>query len=271
MSIHQHRHIHQWPLLALGLLLCLAGSLSAQTLRERKGQSEKKTQPEKNWKLEITDSQPVLVSLRAEQASVSEIAAALGRKLGATVTVSPALRDHPVTCEVVGLTPEQVFRLLAPQTVIDYSIGGEAAAHRKYLAIHLQSFNETPPEPTLHASASAASAEGGFDDDTDAATEKEESADAPLRVAYKNERLSVRARRQSLSAVLGAIATRTKVICELQGSADEEVDLNFNDYALEDAAGALSHRVRFYLRTNLHTMETRLWRIVLAAAPEKSR
>ncbi|MFN7945027.1 MAG: hypothetical protein U0Z53_06725 [Blastocatellia bacterium] len=273
MSLHQNRNVHQWSLLAFGLLLCLAGSSQAQTLRERKAQPkpEKKAQPEKNWNLEITDGQPVMISLRAERAAVAEMAAELGRRLGVTITVSSALREHPVTSEFIGLPLEQALRLLAPQAVIDYSVGGGAEAQRKYLAIHLQGFNETPPEPTLQPNASAASAEGGFDDESDAANEKEENADAPLRVTYKSERLSVRARKQSLQSVLSELATKTRVICELRGSADEEVDLNFNDYTLEDAARALSPGVKFYLRTNLQTMETRLWRIVLMAAPEKPR
>ena len=262
--MHQHRNIHQWSLLALGLLLCLAVPGQAQT------QPEQKTEPEKNWKLEITDTRPALISLRAEQAAVSEIAAALGRKLGVTMTVSPELREHRVTSEFVGLTLDQALRLLAPQPVIDYSVGGEAEADRKYVAIYLQGFNEAPPEPRQQHNADVASAEGSFDDEAEAARDRDENADAPLRVTYKNERLSVRARRQSLSAVLGAIATRTKAVCELQGSTDAEVDLNFNDYALEDAARALAPGVRFYLRTSLHTMETSLWRIVLTAV-KKSR
>jgi uncharacterized membrane protein len=88
-----------------------------------------------------------------------------------------------------------------------------------------------------------------------------------LRVKSERGLLSVHAQQQTLLDILTALATEMNVICEIQGAAEEKLDVDFSGYSLPSAVQALSPRLRFYLRQHLQTNETQLWRIVLTALP----
>lgn len=250
------------------LLLLLSAMATGQTRREDKSQppSEKKLQ------LEVEEVPLLAISISGDDLTLPAITTALAQKLRVAVTVSPQLKEQRVTLDTIGYSLEQTLRLLAPQPVVDYVVSGDAAVPPKYLAIYLQNFNEVPPEPKRSADAGLSGAEGSFDLDEERENPREksetETRDAALRVRQAGGLLSVRARQQPLPVVLMELAEKLKVICEIQGRADETVDVDFSDYSLSSAVRALSPRLQFYLRTNLQTNETTLWRIVLASKTE---
>ncbi|MBL8208081.1 MAG: hypothetical protein JNM09_27860 [Blastocatellia bacterium] len=254
--------------LTLLLLLLLSAMATGQTRREDKAQppSEKKLQ------IEVKEVPLLAISITGDDIPLPAITTALAQKLRVAVTVSPQLKEQRVTLDTIGYSLEQTLRLLAPQPVVDYIVSGDAAVSPKYLAIHLQNFNEVPPEPKRSADAGLSGAEGSFDLNEERENPREkserETRDASLHVHQAGGLLSVRARHQPLLVVLTELAEKLKVICEIQGSADEMLEVDFSDYSLSSAVRALSPRLQFYLRTNLQTNETTLWRIVLTSKTE---
>ncbi|MBS1808868.1 MAG: hypothetical protein JST84_11795 [Acidobacteria bacterium] len=257
---------HQRYIAFLLAVIGLCGTVAVgQTLREGKTRAAKK------FKIEINVTPTIAVSISGEEIPLTEITSALSQKLRIPITLSPQLQKQRVTLDIVGYSLEQTVLLLAPRPVLDSVVSGEANAAPRFLAVYLQSFDETPPEPHIAPNALLSGAEGSFDLD-EQNNEAEKNAPKKMReksLRVKSERglLSVHAQQQTLLDILTTLATEMNVICEIQGAAEEKLDVDFSGYSLPSAVQALSPRLRFYLRQHLQTNETQLWRIVLTALP----
>jgi hypothetical protein len=69
----------------------------------------------KKYTLRITKEGITGVSLKADKAKLSEIAADLAKRLGVKVILGPNMQKEAITVEFADLTLEPAMRLLAPR------------------------------------------------------------------------------------------------------------------------------------------------------------
>lgn len=257
-------------------MVMVAVALSAGTVYGRAQQqgstAERKPQQARPaWRVRVTSHLPVIVSLRAVDAPMTEIAAELGRQLSVPVVLSPLMQKQRVTLEFDKYPLEATLNMLAPQAYIDYVVGGQSPAQPKCTGIHLLAYNEAPPP--LHAggkgSAVALIVSGDTEEIADEAGAKAQKGEPPLVVSYDKKQLTVRAQKQPLLVVLYEIAIRVGVPLVIEDYSREVVDTSFYNYPLDQAIRSLSPAARLHFRTDSQTMEMTPLRIVLAAT-EKS-
>jgi len=221
--------------------------------------------PEKSWSVRMSKGAPYTFTVKSKEAALPEITGELSRLLKVPFTLSPLLSKQKVTLEFGGLNLEATLRMLAPQSYIDYVAGGEGGDEPKALAVYLQGLNE--PTPSLNAAVRGTSEailiEGDTEEGTDSEAQKKKEEENPLRVTWSNNQLSVRARKQPLSVVLFKIASEVGVPFEMRYESAELVDVEFQNYPLDQAFRSLSPGVRFYYRVDLQTFQVHPIRLAL--------
>ena len=85
-------------------------------------QSASKVSPKKRHKLRITKGEIIGLSLKADKAKMSEVAADLSKRLGTQVILGPNMAKETITVEFYDLPLEAALRLLVPRVYIDYEI-----------------------------------------------------------------------------------------------------------------------------------------------------
>ena len=234
---------------------------------------EKAAKEKRTWTLRMSKDTPASFTLKAKEARLGEIAEEIGRLLKSQVYVSPLLANERVSLEFSGMPLEAVIRMLAPQAYIDYEVGGGDQAPPKALAIYLSALNEKPPSTTevVKGTSEAILIEGDTEEGTgDEEARKKRDEENPLKVSYARNNLSVRARKQPLTVVLFKIASELGIPFELRYESPEVVDVDFDNYTVEQAIRGLSPAVRLFYRTDLQTYDVQPLRIVLAAPVVKS-
>ena len=199
----------------------------------------------------------LFVTLKAENARVSDIARDLERRLKVPVFVSPLTGEQTVSLEFQGLPLEAAVRFLAPRAYADYAIEGGAASP-VCKGLYLLALNEEPPAPPPPPGAGSLTVEGD--------TEAEDShggEGVTLRVTLEKNLFSVEARKAPLTSVLYEMAGRAGVPLDLRGESGEVLDLSFAGHTLEQAMSVMPPSVRLYVRTDLHAFESRPFRLVL--------
>jgi hypothetical protein len=220
--------------------------------------------PEKPWSVRMTRATPHTFTVKAADARLSEITREISRLLKVPVTLSPLMEKQKVTLEFAGLNLEATLRMLAPQSYIDYVTGGDDPEQPRPMAIYLQGLNERPPSltATVRGNSEAVLIEGNTEDGTDDQSQKKED---PLKVTFANNLLSVSAHKQPLSVVLFKVASEIGCPFELRYESPELIDVEFNNYSLEQAVKSLSPGLRFYYRLDLQTFQAQPLRLVLIA------
>ena len=231
--------------------------------------AEEKTQKVKRaWSLKMSTESPHTFTLKAKDANLREITNELSRLVKVPVFMSPLLDKQSVSFDFSGINLEGTVRLLAPQTYIDYEIGGDDQVQPKALAIYLQAFNEKPPSTSqvVKGNSEAILIEGDTEDGVgDEETQKKREEENPLKVSFARNAISIRARKQPLSVVLFKVASELGIPFEMRYESTEVVDVDFNNYSVDLALRSLSPTVRLFYRTDLQSYETQPLRIVLAA------
>jgi hypothetical protein len=219
----------------------------------------------KPWSVRMSKGAPYTFTVKAKEASLSEITGELSRLLKVPFTLSPLVAKQKVTLEFGGLNLEATLRMLAPQSYVDYVAGGEGGDEPKALAIYLQGLNE--PMPSMNAAVRGTSEailiEGDTEEGTDSEAQRKKEEENPLRVSYANNQLTVRARKQPLSVVLFKIASEVGVPFEMRYDSAELVDVEFQNFPLDQAFRSLSPGVRFYYRVDLQTFQVQPLRLAL--------
>ncbi|HEX8722844.1 MAG TPA: hypothetical protein VF736_19655 [Pyrinomonadaceae bacterium] len=220
----------------------------------------------KPWSLKMSGDAPHTFTAKAKDAPVSEIAAEMSRLVKVPITLSPLASKQKVTLDFGGLPLEAALRMLAPQTYVDY-VAGEGAGEPRLLAVYLQGLNEPPPPSTVavRGNSQAILIEGDTEEGTEAQAEREKKEEEELRVTWANNQLSVRAKKQPLSVVLYKIASEVGVPFELRYESREMVDVEFENYSLEQAFRSLSPGVRYFYRVDLQTFQVQPLRLALLA------
>jgi hypothetical protein len=215
------------------------------------------------WSLKVTKKTPLSISLSSKNGSLTEIAAEISKRLKVPVILTGLMQKQRITQEFEGLPLEGALRLLAPQVYVDYEIG-DASGQPKPVGIYLQGMNEQPPAEAavVKGDSEAILIEGNTEDGMDATNVKDDER-TPLRVTVEKNQLSVKARKQPLTAVLYEIASKVDIPFEMKYESNELVDVEFNNFTMEQAVRMLSPNIRLYQRTNLTSYEVRPLRLVL--------
>ncbi len=255
--------------LLIAALLAMPGSTAAQTVKKR-GEVNASAKQRLKPKLFVkaTSKSPFLITLRAIDAPLIEVATRIGEQTRIPIELSPVMQAQRVTLNFKAIDLESLVRTLAPQPFIDYVVSGDPnEPQQKIVAIYLHAYNEDPPGASIATrdNFEAFILEASTDPPEDEAKAVTEEADKKpiLEVGYEKSLLSVSARRQPLTAVLYKIAELIGVPFDMQYVSVEFVDINFKDYALQDAVRSLSPQVRLYIRTDFQANETKPVRLVL--------
>jgi hypothetical protein len=228
------------------------------------GAAAKPKDTKATWQLKISKGQPQLFSLKADHAPVAEIAAELNRRLKVPVMLSPVMEKAHISLEFTATPLEGALRMIAPQAYIDYEVTSDAAAP-KAVALYLYALNEPPPAESavVTGDSQALLIEGNTEDGVDGAADKD-AQEKTLNIKIDRNQVTVHARRQPLTVVLGEIASKVDIPFEMKYDSTEVVDVDLNNATMEQVVRTLSPNIRLYQRTDLQTYETRPLRIVLA-------
>jgi hypothetical protein len=225
----------------------------------------------KSWSVQMSKGAPHTFTVKARGAPLAEVAAEISKLTKVPLMLSPVMAKQKVTLDFAGLNLEATLRMLAPQGYIDYESGGDGGGEPKPLALYLHGHNERPPSTTaaVRGTTEAILIEGDTEEGTDSEEQRRREAEDPLRVTWANNQLSVRARKQPLSVVIFKIANELGVPFEMRHESAELVDVEFQNYPLDQAIRSLSPGVRFYYRVDLQTFQVQPLRLALLppAAP----
>jgi type II secretory pathway component GspD/PulD (secretin) len=228
-----------------GAFLTVAARPQGQTLP----QSAAKPAPKKKFRLRITKGYITGVSLKADKAKMSEIAADLSKRLGARVILGPTMSKEAITVEFYDLPLEPALRLLAPHVYLDYEI--RANAQPTLLAIFLM--GQDDPDPAKNAvvqgSSEAMLIEGNTEDTAEESAVQRD--DDPLQVDLDDNHLTIKSKKQPLAAVVMTIAEVLGVPAEIKYDSNEIVDTVIKDTPFEDAIARISPNIRLYVRADL--------------------
>lgn len=219
----------------------------------------------KSWSVRVSKTAPYTFTVKAKESALPEITQELARLTKVPITLSPIIAKQKVSLDFAGLNLEATLRMLAPQCYVDYVAGGEGGDEPKPLALYLQGANERPPATTaaVRGSTEAILIEGDTEEGTDSEAQRKREEEDPLRVTWTNNQLSVRARKQPLTVVLFKIASEVGVPFEMRYESAELVDVEFQNYPLDQAFRSISPGVRFFYRVDLQTFQVQPLRLAL--------
>jgi len=215
--------------------------------------------------LKITSDQIIGVSLRAENAKLTDIAADLAKKLKAPVALSPVMQKQRTTIDFADVVLEPAMQLLAPVVYIDYEIDSEPGSHPRPVGIYLSAHNE--PAPAINANIRSTSQAFIISGNTESESSSEED---DIQISYRNGKLTLKAKDQPLLDVLSSISDETGVRLEAKDDTIETVSVNIKDIPLDEAILQLSPHLRLYLRADLFRNQRTPILIVLVEPGKKS-
>lgn len=223
-------------------------------------QGASKTSPKKRHKLSITKGEIIGLSLKADKAKMSEIAADLSKRLGTQVILGPNMAKEAITVEFYDLPLEAALRLLVPRVYIDYEI--KENAQPVMLGIFLSDSNDPEPAATavVQGSSQAMMIEGNTED---TAEPTDDAANDPLQVELDDNHLTIKSKKQPLVAVVLTIAELLGVPAEVKYDSTEIVDTEIKDTPFEDAITRLSPNIRLYVRADLTRSKRTALRLTL--------
>ncbi len=213
-------------------------------------------------------TRPILnISLKAEKASMADVAQELSKRLKAPIFLGTERQKEPLTIEFSELTLEPALQLLSPTVYVDYELDSGGLEQPKALGIFL--FDENQGEPPItavvHGSSQSMLIEGDTEEGIEPATEEEKKKleDQPLRVTYQNYQLSVKAKKQPLPLVLLKIGEQIGIPVDIQDERMDIVDTDISKLSVEDAVRRISPNVKLFVRADLTRAERRVLRMVL--------
>lgn len=224
-----------------------------------------KSRPKQTYRLRITEGHIIGVSLKANKTRMTEIAAALSKRLGAQVVLGTSVSKEAITVEFADLTLETAMALLAPRVFIDYEI--KANAPPAPLGIFL--LGQDDPEPAKNATVKSSSEALMFEGNTEDEPAQSEADADPLQVDLDDNFLTIKSKKQLLIAVILTIAEVLEVPAEIRYESTEMVDVTIKDMPLESAIPALSPNIRLYVRADLSKSLRMPLRVALVPPAEK--
>jgi len=266
--------------ITLAVVICL--SLCTTSLAQKPATANADTkQPQKDAKAKLPyaikiKTRPILnISIKAEKAKMSEVAQELSNQLKVPVFLGPQRQNELLTIEFSELTLEPALQLMSPTVYVDYEIDTGSGAPPKALGIYFFDANQGEPPLTTVLSNSTQSmliegnTEDGVEPESDDAKKKLE--EQPLRIEFKDNLLTVKAKKQPLALVLLKIGEELGIPVDIQEQSVALVDAEISKLPVEDVVRQLSPHIRLYLRADLTRAERRALRLVLAEPPKATQ
>jgi hypothetical protein len=232
---------------------------------DKTGEAAKKAKETKGkFTLKVSSGPVRTLDLKANAASVAEIAAKLSKELEIPVLLSPVMQKAHVSLDFEGMPLEGAVLMIAPRPYADYEISGDGGILTKMVALYLYALNEPPPSESavVRGDSEAILISGDTEEGTEQAAKEEQ--EVSLSVKIERNQFTVRARKQPLTAVLYEIASKVDIPFEMKYDSSEIVNVDLNNATMEQVVRTLSPNIRLYQRTDLQTYETRPLRLVLA-------
>ena len=251
---------------AMTALVCLTSFTFAlaQKPTHPEADAKKETKPAAKLPFELTvKTRPILnISLKAEKAKVSEVTQELSKRLKVPIFLGTERQNELLTIEFSQLTLEPALQLMSPAVYVDYEIS--SSEQPKALAIYLYDANQgEPPLTAVNGSTQSMLIEGNTEDGVEPESEGEEK-EKPLQINFKDNLLTVKAKKQPLSLVLLKIGEEIGIPVDIQELTSSIVDADISKLPVEDAVRQLSPNIRLFLRADLTRAERRALRLVLA-------
>ena len=255
------------------VLGCFTGVLAQQPAGDEQNQKaparEAAAQEKKPGFLWTIKTRPILnLSLKAEKASMADVAQALSQRLKIPVFLGPDRQKETISIEFSELTLEPALQLMSPTVYVDYELDSGSMNPPKPLGIYFYDQNQGEPPITAVVAGANQSLliEGNTEDGVEPQTDEERKKleEQPLRVRYENNGLTVKAKQQPLPVVLLKIGEELGVPVDIQNERLDPVDVDISRLPIEDAVRQLSPNIKLYYRADLTRAEKRALRIVLA-------
>lgn len=195
-----------------------------------------------------------LVTLNAEKAKAADIGQSLEKELKVPVRMSPLVARQLITLKLDRVPVENLLHALAPQIYLDYEVRWDRP-QEDWVAIELTGFNEREPNTPVEQRAFMVLA-GNTEDETvteetlaqEQALKDEEKLkkDPPkegpvLDVSVKDGLVSIRARKQMVTAILLDVASKAGMGFETRGQLDEAVvDLDVRGLPVDQLPAAVA-------------------------------
>lgn len=249
------------------VLVCLTSFTIAlaQKPTHPEADAKKESKPAAKLPFELTvKTRPILnISLKAEKAKVSEVTQELSKRLKVPIFLGTERQKELLTIEFSQLTLEPALQLMSPTVYVDYEIN--SGEQPKALGIYLYDANQGEPPLTAVVNGSNQSMliEGNTEDGVEPESEAEEK-EKPLQIHFKDNLLTVKAKKQPLSLVLLKIGEELGIPVDIQELTSSIVDADISKLSVEDAVRQLSPNIRLFLRADLTRAERRTLRLVLA-------
>ena len=225
--------------------------------------------------VKIKKSPLLNISVKAEKAKVSDVAQELSKQLKIPIFLGPERQNELLTIEFNELTLEPALQLMSPTVYVDYEIDTGSGAPPKPLGIYFFDANQGEPPLTqvVNGSTQSMLIEGNTEDGVEPETEddKKKAEEQPLKVAFKDNLLTVKAKKQPLTLVLLKIGEELGIPVDIQDQNASVIDAEFSKLSIEDLVRQLSPHIRLYLRADLTRAERRALRLVLAEPPKATQ
>jgi hypothetical protein len=266
MKLRVHRNHLKLASLAFLALACVS-NIFGQEAPDKK--PEKK--PSFVWTVK---TRPILnLSLKAEKASMAEVANALSDRLKVPIFLGPERQKELISLEFSELTLEPALQLMSPTVYVDYELDTGSSNPPKALGIYFFDRDQGEPPATAVVSGSNQTLliEGNTEDGVEPETEeaKKKLEEQPLRVHYENNTLTVKAKQQPLPVILLKIGEELGIPVDIQNERLDPIDADISKLPIDDVVRQLSPHIKLYYRADLTRAEKRALRIVLAE-PAKS-
>ena len=249
----------------LGLIVVAFISLAEPTVNAQKPATAAAQKPKAFFKLAVKSTPLTVLSLKAKDAKLSDIAADLEKRFKVAVVVSQSLQKQTVSVEFEDLTLEQAVPLLAPQVFIDYELANQEQTPK---AVFLSGYDDPQPSPSavVTGSSQALLIEGDTEEGVEAASEEvKERLEQKPRVSFANNKLTVKAIQQPLVLIVLRIGDELGIPVEVRHETPEVISLELSGIPVEEAVQRVSPNVRLYVRADLQRNERRPLRLVLWA------
>jgi hypothetical protein len=255
---------------AMAVLVCLTSFTMAPSQKPAHSETDAKKESKPKLPFELTvKTRPILnISLKAEKAKMSEVSQELSKRLKVPIFLGTDRQNEFVTLEFSQLTLEPALQLMSPTVYVDYEINAGSGEPPKPLRIYLYDANQGEPPLTAVVTGSTQSMliEGNTEDGVEQENEAEAKEEKPLRIFFKDNLLSVKAKKQPLSLVLLKIGEELGIPVDIQelNSSAAVIDADISKLPVEDVVRQLSPNIRLFLRADLTRAERRALRLVLA-------
>jgi len=272
-SLKRRGFCHYATGITLTVVVCLA--LCTTSLAQKPATPQKDAKAKLPYIIKIKTSPLLNISIKAEKAKMSEVAQELSKQLKVPIFLGPERQNELLTIEFSELTLEPALQLMSPTVYVDYEIDTGSGAPPKALGIYFFDANQGEPPLTTVVNGSTQSMliEGNTEDGVEPATEddKKKQEEQPLRIEFKDNLLSVKAKKQPLALVLLKIGEELGIPVDIQETNAAVIDAEISKLPVEDVVRQLSPHIRFYLRADLTRAERRALRLVLAEPPKATQ